>query len=323
LIRQTRPLLTHSQIANIALIDFFVCVGIIKMSITAFNIRLTSMASPYWKIINWVFFALCAIYTLAAFFINIFQCDPAGGSFDLFILARSGVPPKCVGVSHMNTILRAINIALDYCLLAVPIIVLWRVQMSWKKKIRLFAMFGVGALACIGSVMALVSKFRLKTDALWNYTGILGWSLVELTLGVLAASLPTLAFILPKSLRSTDKQYHGSAEVRTDHSHSHGKSPFGPSYEPNTKTSRRNITVHDDDSDLELEQGIMGIVRTDEFEMRKTSSEVDSHSQDGRGASLYDVTGSNKYGAAAGTRERGDSTFSTDETIRPEKDLGH
>jgi hypothetical protein len=157
------------QLANIAQIDFFVCVGVVKMSMTVFNIRLTSMTSTPWRITNWTFFALCAVYTLVAFFLNIFQCSPAGASFDLFIVARAGVVPKCTGVSDMNTILRVINIVLDYCLLLVPIVVIWRIQMSWAKKIRLFAVFGIGALACIGSVMTLVSKFKLKEDILCEH----------------------------------------------------------------------------------------------------------------------------------------------------------
>lgn len=157
------------QLANIAQIDFFVCVGVVKMSMTIFNLRLTSMSSTLWKIANWTFFALCAAYTPIAFFLNIFQCSPAGASFDLFIVARAGVVPKCTSVSDMNTILRVINIVLDYCLLLVPILVIWRIQMSWCKKIRLFAAFGVGALACIGSVMTLVSKFKLKDDGLCEH----------------------------------------------------------------------------------------------------------------------------------------------------------
>lgn len=84
----------YKWLANIAQIDFFVCVGVIKMSITAFNIRLTSLSSRTWQIVNWTFFTICGLYTLAAFFLNIFQCNPAGGSFDPLILARSDKPPN-------------------------------------------------------------------------------------------------------------------------------------------------------------------------------------------------------------------------------------
>lgn len=254
------------------------------MSITAFNIRLTSMSSKTWKIVNWCFFALCGAYTVAAFFLNIFQCDPPGASFDLFIVARSGKPPVCAGVSDMSVRLRLVNIVLDYCLLSVPVAVIWKVQMSWSKKLRLFAALGVGSLACIGSVMTLVSKFQLKSDALvscpsssgpsvggvdlllmsafkWNYTGILGWSCVELTVGVVAASLPTFAFLLPKSMKSEQQQQYKQSTrcpgATDEHSHKF-------------RTPREEWGSESD---------MVGIVRTTEIdiEMRgRTSSDVDS-----------------------------------------------
>lgn len=187
----------------VAQIDFFVCVGIVKMSITVFNIRLTSMASRGWQIGNWIFLSIIICYIIIAFFLNVIQCVPAATSFDLVNYGKRATAPKCMGIREMGTILRAINITMDYLLLATPIIVLWRVQMSWKKKAWLFALSCVGGLACIGSVMTLVAKTHLKSDPLWNYTGILGWSLVELVFSVLAASLPTLAFLLlPTSIRT-------------------------------------------------------------------------------------------------------------------------
>lgn len=69
-----------------------------------------------------------------------------------------------MGVRQIGTILRAINITMDYCLLLVPIIVLSTVQMDVYRKIKLFALFCVGGLACIGSVLTLVAKDNLKSD---------------------------------------------------------------------------------------------------------------------------------------------------------------
>lgn len=167
------------------------------MSITAFNLRLTSMTSNRWRICNWVFFATCGAYTTIALFLNIFQCRPAGASFDLLLVADRGSPPSCEGVARMGTILRTINFVLDWCLVLIPVAVLRRVQMSRGRKARLLAAMTVGSLACVASVLTLVAKERLKTDVLWNYTAILGWTTAELTIGAVAASLPTLAFLLP------------------------------------------------------------------------------------------------------------------------------
>lgn len=206
----------YHWIAAVAQIDFFVCVGLIKMSIAIFNMRLTGMASNrLWHYGNWTFFGLVLAYIIVAFFINILKCVPAITSFDLVAIGKSGVQPKCVGVSEMNTILRVINITLDYCLLTVPIIVVWSLQMSWTKKLRIAGLFAFGALACIGSVMTLVAKSHLKTDALWNYTDLLAWTLVEMVFGVITANLPTLAFLLPGKMTST-RDYSATANSRTN-----------------------------------------------------------------------------------------------------------
>lgn len=157
----------YSWLAPVAQIDFFVCVGFVKMSIAVFNTRLTSMSTKQsWKIGNWLFLALTAAYILIAFFINIFKCLPAASSFDLISIAEYGAEPTCISVQDMNTILRVINIVLDFCLLALPIVIVMSLQMSLRKKLRICVLFGFGALACVGSVMALVAKDSLKTDAM-------------------------------------------------------------------------------------------------------------------------------------------------------------
>lgn len=250
-----------------ASIDFFVCVGVIKMSITAFNVRLTSMTSTKWRSLNWVFFGLCGIYTLVAFFINIFQCNPAGASFDLLLVAASGKSPQCEGVTQMGTILRTINFVLDWCLVLIPMAVLWKVKMSSGKKARLLAAMTVGSLACIASVMTLIAKKQLKTDPLWNYTAILGWSLAELTIGTVAASLPTLAFLFPLTRQGRGSAAsHQNAHVHLSSAGArHNSMTSGPS------SSREGLAAAEDDN--------LGITRTIEIELeskKRGSSDFDS-----------------------------------------------
>lgn len=53
----------YHWIAASAQIDFFVCVGLIKMSIAVFNIRLTGMSNNrVWTFSNWTFFSLVLAY---------------------------------------------------------------------------------------------------------------------------------------------------------------------------------------------------------------------------------------------------------------------
>lgn len=182
---------------------FYVYVGIVKMSIALFNIRLTTLTTKFWKNVNWAFFALCAAYTCTALFLNVFKCRPQYASYDLLRIADSGKVPKCLSVNHMNSILR-LNLALDFTALAIPVIVIWKVQMSWKKKARIFGLLSIGLIACIASVMTLVSQYTLEKDPLWNYTTLLAWIMVELVVSLIAACAPTLAYLLPRSMYSTN-----------------------------------------------------------------------------------------------------------------------
>jgi hypothetical protein len=53
--------------------------------------------------------------------------------------------------------------------------------------------------------MTLVSQFTLATDPLWNYTTLLAWIMVELMVSMIAACAPTLAYLLPKSMKSRNQ----------------------------------------------------------------------------------------------------------------------
>lgn len=143
---------------------FFVSLGFVKLSITAFNMRLTGLSSRNWMIAHWIFFVLIVCYTLVALALTVIPCDPIWATFDMARSGKLDKLPRCMGIRQIGTILRAINITMDYCLLLVPIFVLSTVQMDVHHKIKLFALFCVGGLACIGSVLTLVAKDKLRSD---------------------------------------------------------------------------------------------------------------------------------------------------------------
>lgn len=61
------------KLAPSAATVFYVYVGVVKMSIALFNIRLTSLTTWFWKTINWAFLVLCTAYTFVALFLNVFK----------------------------------------------------------------------------------------------------------------------------------------------------------------------------------------------------------------------------------------------------------
>lgn len=181
------------------------------MSIALFNIRLTTLTTRLWRNVNWAFSVICTAYAFAALFLNVFKCNPQYASFNLLRIAESGKVPKCLSANSMNSILR-LNLALDFTALAVPVIVLWNVQLSWKKKARIFSLLSIGLVACIASVMTLVSQYTLEKDPLWNYTTLLAWIMVELVVSLAAACAPTLAYLLPRSMFSKHYASNGASK---------------------------------------------------------------------------------------------------------------
>lgn len=261
------------------------------MSIACFNIRLTTISSRFWKNVNYTFLGICTAYTLAALFLNVFKCNPPAASFDLLAIADYGKVPKCLSVNDMNSILR-LNLALDFTALAIPVIVLWKVQLSWKKKARLFAVLSIGLIACIASVMTLVSQFTLAKDPLWNYTTLLAWIMVELVVSIIAASAPTLAYLLPKSMNS--RHANSSNPSKMTGQKSGAGYGLGSRLDKDGYVRTRPIDGADADS-LESEEDRRRIVVKEDIEMKWQGGNTSgSHSQasgpDDRGSmtSWYD-----------------------------------
>jgi hypothetical protein len=156
---------------------FYVYVGLVKMSIALSNIRLTALTTRLWKNINLVFFVICTAYNIAALPLDVSKCTPQYANFDFLRITRSGKLPNCLTVSSMNSIPR-LNLALDFTALTIPVILVWRVQLTRKWKARMFSLLSIGLIACIAWVMALISQYTLEKDLLWNHTTLLVWVIV-------------------------------------------------------------------------------------------------------------------------------------------------
>jgi hypothetical protein len=112
---------------------------------------------------------------------------------------------------------------------------------------------------------------------LGNYTGILGWSLAELTIGTIAASLPTLAFLLPSS-RKGSSSYPQRLENRSAYTNAPSYAG-GNSFHSNTVSRCRSTRDLSSQERLAADNDrTIGIVRTFEIELesKKRSSGLDS-----------------------------------------------
>jgi hypothetical protein len=134
------------------------------MSITAFNMRLTGLSSRNWMIAHFTFMAVLVCFVLTSLFIYTFRCTPPAAGFSQIVVGKMNVLPKCLREDRLGRGFSAVHVVTDFCLLAVPIIVLWKVKMSRAAKLRLYTVFSMGSFSCVASILRQHAQSRLKYD---------------------------------------------------------------------------------------------------------------------------------------------------------------
>ncbi|KAK5634996.1 hypothetical protein RRF57_010708 [Xylaria bambusicola] len=128
-----------------------------------------------------------------AFFTSVFLeafllCQPVQFNWDKTI--PNG---KCQNQTLAYLVSGIINVVIDAFIVALPLPKLYHLQIPLPKRIAIGAMFGLGALICILSLLRILSIPAWDlTDPTYTGTGITVYSILEPTLGVVNACLPTM-----------------------------------------------------------------------------------------------------------------------------------
>ncbi|KAF7557802.1 hypothetical protein G7Z17_g402 [Cylindrodendrum hubeiense] len=96
-----------------------------------------------------------------------------------------------------------------------PAFILWHLQLRRKLKMLCSGIMGLGVLASIATIirMPYVPGYAAETDKLYKIGFVILWTVVELGLGILAGSLPSLRKFfksLAKDKSSGDKTSFGT-----------------------------------------------------------------------------------------------------------------
>ncbi|MCJ1471444.1 hypothetical protein MMC13_000083 [Lambiella insularis] len=87
------------------------------------------------------------------------------------------------------------NVVSDLYLLFLPLWGVSQLQLSFKKKIGVSAIFMTGVLACLSSILTLVFRIKLvaNPDTTWDLAAVYTLSIVETTVGIMCSCMPALA----------------------------------------------------------------------------------------------------------------------------------
>ena len=117
---------------------FFIKLSILLQYVEIFVPGQTKTGT-YWAChaIIWLNF----IYYTISLFLEIFPCSPIAKAWDPLI-----VEGACLNTRVINMASAGINAVSDIVILVLPQVVIWRLQMSFSKKVGVSAVFFVGVL---------------------------------------------------------------------------------------------------------------------------------------------------------------------------------
>jgi hypothetical protein len=89
----------------------------------------------------------------------------------------------------------------DFLLALLPVPLIWQLQLNHRTKLSLILVLSLGLFACIAGIMkARLNKTILSDPNRFIYDGYSMWNFVELDVGIIAGSLPSIKPLFNKFL---------------------------------------------------------------------------------------------------------------------------
>ncbi|KAL6720661.1 hypothetical protein ACLMJK_002586 [Lecanora helva] len=129
-----------------------------------------------------------AIFYTCFLFIPIWVCTPRAKIW------HPTLPGHCLNLTVLLMSSAAWNIVSDLAMLSVPLWMIWKLQLSKRRKIASSVVFAAAGLACIASIIRIPYLILLIHTEDYTYHKIKGvmWSAAEQALGLTCACLPVL-----------------------------------------------------------------------------------------------------------------------------------
>ncbi|KAK4623368.1 Wortmanamides biosynthesis cluster protein C [Fulvia fulva] len=127
-------------------------------------------------------------WTLWAFFSALFACWPIQSFW------HHEIPGFCLNRLAVWFSNAAVNIITDVCTALLPLPVLKSLNLPTRQKYILMAVFGLGGVTCICSILRLSGLYAISrsSDVSWDNPLAALWSSMEVNVGILCSCLPTL-----------------------------------------------------------------------------------------------------------------------------------
>ncbi|KAH7378895.1 hypothetical protein BKA64DRAFT_585274 [Cadophora sp. MPI-SDFR-AT-0126] len=133
--------------------------------------------------------AFVIAYSISSFFASIFTCTPVAYFWNPTIPGG-----RCVDKWALYFANGGMSIVTDFAILVLPAILLKDLLLPMRQKVTLVAILALGGAACIASIVRLqvLCVLSKSQDPTWDSQGASTWSIIELNIGIICASVSTL-----------------------------------------------------------------------------------------------------------------------------------
>jgi hypothetical protein len=178
--------------------------GFSKLSLVFLYRRIFS--SPTFRKVVDVFIGILIAWLIAFELATLFQCTPISTIWTRFEYEYG---PYCIQVVPYYYTISVTDTLTDVIIMILPLPIIWNLHMPLKQRLAVAGMFLLGAIV-IGASLARLIVFiqvgqELQTqfhNITYHTTPVFSWSIVEASLSVISACLPTLR---PIFMRQTSR----------------------------------------------------------------------------------------------------------------------
>lgn len=195
---------------------YFVTIWTVKMSILALYYRIGSgMRALPWILqarAVWIIAGIMSAIAVASFLAQLLACIPISRAWDV-----EAQGPGCINGPVFMQASAAINVATDIVLLIIPLPLLPLLTFNKKQRTALALIFSIGLVPVVASTMRLCEivmagsprspgKSWQDADSSWTWAWVPIWSQIEVDIGIVVASLPSLNPLLKQVWKGGSKK---------------------------------------------------------------------------------------------------------------------
>ncbi|OGM48473.1 hypothetical protein ABOM_002388 [Aspergillus bombycis] len=177
-------------------------ISLVKVSLALFLLR---FASPNKNLKRFIVGALgfLIVFTIACIMTLIFQCLPVRAAWDFSLRqnARCYSMKTYLAIGEFNS---AINIATDFVFATLPAFMFYKVQVNKRTRVSLMGILSLGYFACAAGIVKTVLQSQIFDEPdPYRDCQYLIWNCIELNVGIIAASFPTIKPLVKSVIGTT------------------------------------------------------------------------------------------------------------------------